>query len=476
MAECELVIRNGSKDEPIARVKIAPNDAQQALPPVPERLVLLGDDYTRDRAMLELPPAAVMSADTAEFGRFAGYLRERGKAARSATFNGATRLVVLPPPSSSSGGSTLSIAFHTPHAESTAAARRPPTPPEAEQAPAKRARLDAAPAAPAAPVAAASSGLEPVDRDEMVHRDCATGGVVYYQDSRKRYKFTAGPKGLELLTRLVRANEAGPLHVVERLLDKFAPAERDAAVREGEQLYAEKPTLRGEAGVTWSDAEYAHRGLQRQYLRFKSFQRFTETYSLVERASARGLFQRALPPPGPDGAPSRAARIASIGGGPGYELLALREFLRELAPPLRVELTSVDLQPGWEPFARALDCGFITADLNDGDMLSRCGAPLDIVVISYVLIYCSNEATAAMFARLLRAEGGPRAILVSERTHRQEMAALMERQGVTVTKLMPQHRGRDERQMVWTLSDLPSREPRNEGDLTFPNVPYQRGT
>ena len=45
----------------------------------------------------------------------------------------------------------------------------------------------------------------------------------------------------------------------------------------------------------------AHRGLQRQYLRFKSFQRFTETYNLVERASARGLFQRALPPPGPDG-------------------------------------------------------------------------------------------------------------------------------------------------------------------------------
>ena len=120
MAECELLIRNGSKDEPIARVKIAPNDAQQALPPVPERLVLLGDDYTRDRAMLELPPAAVMSADTAEFGRFAGYLRERGKAARSATFDGATRLVVLPPSSSSSGGSTLSIAFHTPHAESTA--------------------------------------------------------------------------------------------------------------------------------------------------------------------------------------------------------------------------------------------------------------------------------------------------------------------------------------------------------------------
>ena len=189
---------------------------------------------------------------------------------------------------------------------------------------------------------------------------------------------------------------------------------------------------------------------------------------------ARGLFQRALPPPGPDGAPSRAARIASIGGGPGYELLALREFLRELAPPLRVELTSVDLQPGWEPFARALDCGAITADLNDGDMLSRCGAPLDIVVISYVLIYCSNEATAAMFARLLRAEGGPRAILVSERTHRQEMAGLMERQGVTVTRLMPQRRGRDERQMVWTLSPLPSRAPRDERALTFPNVPYQR--
>ena len=52
-----------------------------------------------------------------------------------------------------------------------------------------------------------------------------------------------------------------------------------------------------------------------RYLRYKSFQRFTETYALLERAEARGLFSR-------DGAfqpkrDGRPLRVASIGGGPG---------------------------------------------------------------------------------------------------------------------------------------------------------------
>ena len=41
------------------------------------------------------------------------------------------------------------------------------------------------------------------------------------------------------------------------------PPQRATKLREGEKLYAEKPTLRGEAGVTWSDDEYGHAGLQR---------------------------------------------------------------------------------------------------------------------------------------------------------------------------------------------------------------------
>ena len=53
------------------------------------------------------------------------------------------------------------------------------------------------------------------------------------------------------------------------------------------------------------------------YLRYKSFQRFTETYALLERAEMRSLFSSdgAFTPK----ADGRPLRVASIGGGPGCE-------------------------------------------------------------------------------------------------------------------------------------------------------------
>jgi hypothetical protein len=66
----------------------------------------------------------------------------------------------------------------------------------------------------------------------------------------------------------------------------------------GKDIYRNKPTFKrprdskefGDAQfVTWSQEEYANLGLQRQYLKLKSYQRFTEAWSLLERADARGL-------------------------------------------------------------------------------------------------------------------------------------------------------------------------------------------
>jgi hypothetical protein len=70
----------------------------------------------------------------------------------------------------------------------------------------------------------------------------------------------------------------------------------------------------------------------KRYLRFKSFQRFTETYNLLERAAARGLFRDCVPRPAAAAGGGGVAplRVASIGGGPAYELLAFRE----VCPPV----------------------------------------------------------------------------------------------------------------------------------------------
>ena len=100
---------------------------------------------------------------------------------------------------------------------------------------------------------------------------------------------------------------------------------------EGERLYVEKPTLRGDQNVTWSYDEYGHPGLQLYYLKLKSWQRFTETYALLERAHRRGLFDAPLPE-------GRPLRVAALGGGPGYELLAAQRFFKEVVGATELEL------------------------------------------------------------------------------------------------------------------------------------------
>ena len=48
------------------------------------------------------------------------------------------------------------------------------------------------------------------------------------------------------------------------------------------------------------------------------------------------------------------------------------------------------------------DMEFKQWDLNDGNLVDKCGGvALDFVIISYVLIYCTNDRTADMLAKLL---------------------------------------------------------------------------
>ena len=108
------------------------------------------------------------------------------------------------------------------------------------------------------------------------------------------------------------------------------------AVRDGERIYANKPTLKSKAGVTWSQDEYGHPGLQRMYLKMKSYQRYTETFSLLERAERLGVFDAEL---SSSKESPELIRVAALGGGPGYELLAFRHFFESRNAALKLELT-----------------------------------------------------------------------------------------------------------------------------------------
>lgn len=112
----------------------------------------------------------------------------------------------------------------------------------------------------------------------------------------------------------------------------YSPHYSDQILSEGKQIYSEKKHLiagvPGQPKVTWSQDEYAHPGMQLMYLKLKSFQRFTETWAMLERSARLGLFEMHRQQQSSQSQSIKSVRVISIGGGPGYELIAFERFFR----------------------------------------------------------------------------------------------------------------------------------------------------
>ena len=315
--------------------------------------------------------------------------------------------------------------------------------------------------------------------------DAGGGGGTYYQDQRRRWAYKTGRKGLALLQGMV--GDAKPLLIsLTESLREVDPALKS----QGESIYAQKPNL-GANGVTWSQENYAHLGLQLEYCRLKSFQRFTETFAALERAYNAGIFGAlaAAGGGGPGAAPgSVPLRVAALGGGPGFELLAAKSFhdevLRHAVPPLAApELLSLDLAASWKGCAEGLGFGFNVWDVNDGGGLLRAtnGWPrIDLAVISYVLYhYMSNDHCYDWMAGRLR-DGTIGAIMIVSRF--ENLGAQIEgmrRRGARAVPLLTQPRfsarPTDHRQLVWVADNAPLAPPAADHRLRmiFPNVPHE---
>ena len=208
--------------------------------------------------------------------------------------------------------------------------------------------------------------------------DADGNGADYFQDRRKQWAYRTDGAGLALLRGMI-ATASPLLDKCISAMEESGEAERVRA--EGEQIYAKKPNL-GAKGVTWSQDNYAHPGLQLEYLRLKSIQRYTEGYACMQRAFNAGAFAHLHHRVGSPG--SIPFRVASLGGGPGFELLAIRDFCTEHLPATTPELKSLDLAEEWRPCAEGLGLGFNTWDVNDGEgLMSAAGMErIDLAVIS----------------------------------------------------------------------------------------------
>jgi len=330
---------------------------------------------------------------------------------------------------------------------------------------------------------------EPFD-GALVPKGDGSGGASYYQDRRKRWAYVCDAHGFALLRGLIEA--ATPLlQGVAAQLAEYGDGGR--ARQDGEQIYAQKPNL-GANGVTWSQDNYAHLGLQAEYLRLKSIQRFTETYVAMQRLhNAGGLarlqhdLQNDGEGGGDGGAPgggARPLRIASLGGGPGFELVAVRAFAAEVmgeAPP--PQLTSLDLEASWRPHAEALGLGFNVWDVNDGAGLLRAAGweRIDLAIISYVFYhYMSHERCYEWIAAALRSGDVGAVLIVSRFESLTPQIEALEARGVRVTPLLtqPQFSARrtDHRQLLFTASHSPApgkTAPAEQQRIAFPNVPHE---
>ena len=264
---------------------------------------------------------------------------------------------------------------------------------------------------------------------------------------------------------------------------------------EGYALYEEKPNLRrrGAEIGTWSDREYGLPGFQWMYLRLKSYQRFTETWAVLERCAEAGLFDEGQ-------ILAAAPRVCSLGGGPGYELLAYDLFqkyweARDASQPHAWRLDapwppppagqndettrfwSLDLQPSWHTYVDLLGYGFHQWDMHRAKLDLIDGGKRGVVcLLSNIMCYCTDDATADLFTKLLKTSVA--AIVANERGAEQGIAPLLERRGVVVVKLLDQTAaGRDDRQLIFlppgsptTLPNIPLPEATYR---VFPNVPYE---
>ncbi|KOO24615.1 hypothetical protein Ctob_000662 [Chrysochromulina tobinii] len=132
-----------------------------------------------------------------------------------------------------------------------------------------------------------------------------------------------------------------------------------------------------------------------------------------------------------------------------------------------LHLVSLDLQPSWEPYVKALrgpsssaTYSFAQWDAHAGVAVLAASAHadaacdgLEVCLISNVLVHCTDEPTADVLAALLTTHG-VHAILINERGVEQKMVEMLTQRGVVVDGAHDGCRAPTERSV-------------------FPNVPYE---
>jgi hypothetical protein len=214
------------------------------------------------------------------------------------------------------------------------------------------------------------------------------------------------------------------------------------------------------------------------YIRFKSYQRFTEIWSLLERCYYGKLLDFNY----------NNLRVVSLGGGPGFELLAFDWFMRyinNLSDNINlvnsaintkipnIDFVSLDLQQGWNIYVNELGYIFHQWDILNSNIVNIIGNnnKETICLLPNILSSCSNQQTADLFENLLT-KYNIKCILVNERGMIQSMVKLLRKKNIVIYHLLDQTLGRDDRQLALFPPNTSLKYILNDPP-TFPNQPFK---
>lgn len=246
------------------------------------------------------------------------------------------------------------------------------------------------------------------------------GKHTHYLDINGKYEIDTDEKGRKQMDELEEK--------VEKYIGEMKLGEDEK--EEGKRIYKEKNFV---GSVTWTDEDYKNRGFMYWYLKIKSKQRYTEIYSLFEKIK----FEKKL-------------RIVSVGGGPGFELEALKKLGYG-------NVINLDKGP-WRDFSNFLGTEYHNFDFFKDDL--SVYNP-DIIILSYVFSnYLNNEEGLKIIMGWLEFTDY---IVINDRKRKIELFDGME----NIYRVLSHN---DDRQVILSKK---FRLYNQQYNLTFKNIPYK---
>lgn len=299
--------------------------------------------------------------------------------------------------------------------------------------------------------------MEKFFNDRLLY-DSKEEKAYYYTDIRKQFKFNTNKTGFKLLKNLL--NNINKMLDLNKKKIKEQNLDFNKIIEEGKNIYVQKQNKNVLKKVgTWSISEYKHLGMLHLYMKIKSFQRFTENWTMIEKADQLfpSLFKKI----------SGTLNVASIGGGPGFELVAFEEYFNHNTKyrdkKIKINFFNIDLVDDWEDYYKLNGDNYF---FKKGDFFKLdISKKMDYIFLSNTFAtYLNNYNGWKSIVKLLN---NCKAIFINDRKRNlNNFKEYIKNKKYYMIQILGK---KDHRQIIITKNyyNIP-----NKFILTFPNVPF----